>query len=247
VTAGRAAPRFLPLGDAGLVVEFGGDEISDAASAAVLGLRSALEREPVAGVRETVPTYRSLLVVYDPVPVGPAALRARLAAVIAGADAPLLPAGREVEIPTVYGGVHGPDLSEVAAQLGLSESQVAAIHSGTEYRVYMTGFSPGFPYMGTVPPAIRVPRLRSPRVRVPLRSVAMAGLQTGIYPTETPGGWRLLGRTPVRIYDAARQEPFLLEAGDRVRFTEISPPEYERLAPAAPDPARSSEGRRARP
>jgi len=231
VTGRAPGPRFRPLGDAGLVVEFGGDEISDAASAAVLALRSALERERLPGIRETVPTYRSLLVVYDSLCVGPSELRASIGALLAHSDTAPPPAGRRVEIPTAYGGIHGPDLAGVAAELGLSESQVVAIHCGTEYRVYMTGFSPGFPYMGTLPAAIRVPRLRSPRTRVPVRSVAIAGMQTGVYPTETPGGWRLLGRTPLRLYDPARSDPFLLEAGDRVRFVEISADEYERRGP----------------
>jgi len=231
VTGGAAAPRFLPLGDSGLVVEFGGDEISDAANGAVLALRATLEAERLPGVRETVPTYRSLLVVYDPACVGASELRALVTALLGQAGRVSLPAGRRIEIPTVYGGVHGPDLAGVAEETGLSESQVVAVHAGTEYRVYMTGFSPGFPYMGTLPPALRVPRLRSPRTRVPVRSVALAGMQTGVYPTSTPGGWRLLGRTPLRIYDPARPEPFLLEAGDHVRFAEISAEEYERLAP----------------
>ena len=236
MTAVGPEPRFLPLGDSGLVVEFGGDEISDAANEAVLALRTTLEARRLPGVRETLPTYRSLLVVYDPARVSASELRAAVTTLLGRTDRVSLPAGRRVEIPTVYGGTHGPDLASVAAELGMSESQVVAAHAGTEYRVYMTGFSPGFPYMGTLPPAIRVPRLRSPRTRVPVRSVAMAGMQTGVYPTSTPGGWRLLGRTPLRIYDPARPDPFLLEAGDHVRFVGISAEEYDRLAPVDESP-----------
>ncbi|HLJ62066.1 MAG TPA: 5-oxoprolinase subunit PxpB [bacterium] len=224
-------PQFRPLGDAGLVVEFGGDEISDAANAAVLALRRELDARPPAGVRETVPTYRSLLVVYDPASTSASEVRTAVTERLREADLMHLPAGRLIEIPTAYGGVHGPDLAGVAAETGLSEAQVVAVHTGAEYRVYMLGFSPGFPYMGTLPPPIRVPRLPSPRTRVPVRSVAMAGQQTGVYPTDSPGGWRLIGRTPLRIYDPLRSEPFLLDAGDRVRYAAISAEEYEQRAP----------------
>jgi len=238
------APRFLPLGDAGLVVEFGGDEISDLANAAVLALRLVVDAKPPRGVRETVPTYRSLLIVYDPVTTSPAELQLAVGDLLGETDPAHLPTGHLIEIPTAYGGVHGPDLADVAAETGLSESEVAAIHASTEYRVYMLGFSPGFPYMGTLPPSIRVTRLPSPRTRVPVRSVAMAGQQTGVYPTESPGGWRLIGRTPTRIYDPSRPDPFLLDAGDHVRYTAISPEDYDRHAPpdesmpTAPVPAR---------
>jgi len=134
----------------------------------------------------------------------------------------------------------GPDLAAVAQEAGLSEPEVIALHSGEEYRVFMLGFTPGFPYMGTLPPRLRVARLASPRIRVPGRSVAIAGLQTGVYPIESPGGWRLIGRTPLRIYDPSRANPFLLEAGNRVRFVPISEAEYERDpedAGASPPPA----------
>ncbi len=241
--ASPGAPRFLPLGDTGLVVEFGGDEISDAANAAVLALRAAIEAQPPAGLRETVPTYRSLLVVYDPLVTSVQDLGAAVRDRLAVADPARLPEGRLLEIPTAYGGAHGPDLAGVAAETGLSESQVVAAHTGAVYRVYMIGFTPGFPYMGTLPPPIRVPRLASPRTRVPVRSVAMAGQQTGVYPTDSPGGWRLIGRTPLLIYDPWRANPFLLDAGDRVRYVAISAAEYERRAPtdgtAAPSPTPS--------
>jgi len=238
-----AAPRFLPLGDCGVVVEFGGDEISDAANAVVLALRRALEAQSPDGVRETVPTYRSLLVVYDPAAATAGAVQAAVTALIGEADAAHLPVGRVIPIPTVYGGAYGPDLAGVAAEAGLSESQVVELHTGHEYRVYMLGFFPGFPYMGTLPPPLRVARLASPRTRVPVRSVAIAGQQTGVYPTESPGGWRLIGRTPVRIYDPSRERPFLLDAGDRVRYVAISAAQYERRAPAdesAPPPIPSA-------
>ncbi len=234
-------PRFRPLGDAGLVAEFGGDEISDEANAAVRALRHAVEALRPTGLLETVPTYRSLLIVYDPLRTTAPGIRSAVAEAAERADPARLHPGRLVEIPVAYGGTYGPDLAGVAAETGLKDSDVIALHAGQEYRVYMLGFAPGFPYMGILPPPLRVPRLASPRTRVPSRTVAIAGQQTGIYPTNSPGGWRLIGRTPLRIYDPARSAPFHLEAGDRVRFTPISPADYERQAPpeegVAPPPA----------
>jgi KipI family sensor histidine kinase inhibitor len=223
--------KLLPLGDWGVVAEFGGDEISDAANAAVLALRAVIDAERPPGVVEAIPTYRSLLVVFDPLRTTAAAVREAVTAASTRADPASLPAGRRIEIPVAYGGVHGPDLTALAEEVGLSEDGVIAAHTGTEYRVYMLGFSPGFPYMGTLPEVLRVPRLRSPRTYVPDRTVALAGQQTGVYPVASPGGWRLLGRTPLRIYDPSREAPFLLDAGDHVRFIAIGAGEYERRAP----------------
>jgi KipI family sensor histidine kinase inhibitor len=226
-----------PLGDGGVVAEFGGDEISDAANAAVLALRRALEADHPHGIVETLPTYRSLLVVFDPLRTTAAAVREAVLAAVPRADPASLPAGRLVTLPVAYGGAHGPDLASVAAEVGFSEAAVVAAHTGQEYRVYMLGFSPGFPYMGTLPEALRVPRLPSPRTHVPARTVGLAGQQTGVYPVPSPGGWRLIGRTPLRLYDPGREAPFLLDAGDRVRFTAISERDYERQAPADERPA----------
>jgi KipI family sensor histidine kinase inhibitor len=223
--------RLLPLGDMGLVAECGGDEISEAVNAAVRALRRAVDARRPAGVLEVVPTYRSLLVVYDPLRTTAPEIRRALEELAATANTEDLPAGRLIEIPVAYGEHYGPDLAAVAQEAGLTESAVAELHAGRAYRVYMLGFTPGFPYMGTLPSQLRVSRLSSPRTRVPGCSVAIAGLQTGIYPMESPGGWRLIGRTPLRIYDPARPDPFLLDAGDQARFVPISPAEYERRAP----------------
>ncbi len=135
-----------------------------------------------------------------------------------------------VTIPVAYGGDHGPDLEGLATAAGLSPQQVVALHTSVEYRVYMLGFSPGFPYLGQVPEAIAAPRLAEPRSHVPAGSVGIAGLQTGIYPQEGPGGWRLIGRTPVRLYNSTRAKPFLLQPGNRVRFRAVSKTEFDRLA-----------------
>jgi KipI family sensor histidine kinase inhibitor len=224
------AVRLLPLGDAGVIVQCGGDEFSDAVNAAVRALGRAVVAHPPEAVVEVIPTLRSLLVVYDPLRATAGEIGRTLREVIATAGSEEPPPGRLIEIPATYGGTHGPDLPAVAGEVGLTEAAVVALHAGREYRVYMLGFTPGFPYMGMLPPSLRVTRLPSPRTRVPGGSVAIAGLQTCVYSVESPGGWRVIGRTPLPLYDLSRRDPFLLEAGDRVRFVPISLDEYARRA-----------------
>lgn len=213
-------PRFLPAGDAALSIELA-DEIGEEVSATVARLDAALNAHPPAGLSETVPTYRSVLVYFDPLRLDPAELRQRaldaLSAVITGD----IGEPRRWEIPVVYGGDDGPDLIEVAARLGLTPERVVALHCGVEYRVYMIGFMPGFPYLGLAPPELNVPRLSTPRTRVPGGSVAIAMRQTCIYPYVSPGGWHLLGRTDFRPFDLQRDPPFRVEVGDRVRFIPV--------------------------
>ncbi|MCL5884289.1 MAG: 5-oxoprolinase subunit PxpB [Deltaproteobacteria bacterium] len=222
-----SAVRYLAAGEQGLVVEFG-DAIDPAVNARVQRLARVLSSRGVEGVLETVPTYRSLLVLFDPLVLP----RKRLAAVVEGLlDAPSgtdEPAGAPdvVELPVCYGGEFGPDLEFVARHSGLSPEEVISVHASPSYLVYMLGFTPGFPYLGGMPERIAVPRLASPRGKVPAGSVGIAGSQTGVYPVESPGGWRLIGRTPSRIFDPGAAEPFLLAAGDLVRFRPIDEEEY---------------------
>ena len=140
------------------------------------------------------------------------------------------PPGRRVELPCAYGGVHGPDLEEVARRLGLAPAEVVRLHAGAEHYVYFVGFTPGLPYMAGQPAELTIPRLDRPRVKTPPGSVAIGGTQTSIYSVESPGGFWLLGRTPVRLYDPAAPDPILLRAGDRVRFRPIEPAEFEAIA-----------------
>jgi KipI family sensor histidine kinase inhibitor len=208
-----------PLGDRGLVVEVAA-EASPEATARVLGAEAALARLP--GVVETVPGMCSVLLVYDPGLVAPADLAARAAVVAAEAPAARLAAGPVVEIPVVYGGAAGPDLDEVARARGLDAAKVVGLHSEPDYLVFMLGFAPGYAYLGELHPALRLPRRSSPRARVPSGSVAIADRFTGIYPHETAGGWHILGRTSVRVFDPGRREPFLLQPGARVRFRPVA-------------------------
>lgn len=222
-------PRFLSAGECALVVEFG-DSVSREANAKAVALAGALRDLSPAGVGEAVPSYRSVLVHYDPLRVGREALILRLQALLAEglADRPVEP--RRREIPTAYGGELGPDLASVAELVGLPEAEVVRLHAEQVYTVYMIGFLPGFPYLGLVPERIAVPRLEAPRLKVPAGSVAITGRQTGVYPVESPGGWRVIGRTPAPLFNPRRDPPTYLGPGDQVRFVPISAERFAELA-----------------
>lgn len=230
-------PRILPAGDQALLVEFP-SEVSRETNARVLGADTALRRLPA--VVETTPALRSVLVVYDPLRISFDALAEQAEACARAARPAAADEGRVHEVPVVYGGVDGPDLDEVAETCGLSADEVVRLHSEPTYHVFMLGFSPGYPYLGLLPPPLRLPRRASPRVRVPAGSVAIADAFVGIYPQETAGGWHVVGRTPLRLFDPARTPPALLSPGDRVRFvpTSAAAPAPARAHPALPSPRR---------
>jgi KipI family sensor histidine kinase inhibitor len=230
-----ALPRFLPAGDAALVVELG-DAIDEQVNGRVLALDAALARAGIPGIEETVPTYRSLLVIYEPDAIGHPELVHRLSALLEGLPpAVQAPAGRRWTLPVVYGGAFGQDLGFVAATHGLAEDEVIACHAGAEYRVHMIGFQPGFAYLGGLDPSLHTPRRADPRARVPAGSIAIGGQQTAVYSVEAPSGWHLLGRTPVRVFDLRRTEPFLLAPGDRVRFRPVPADAWDALTGRAAD------------
>lgn len=213
-------PGVQPLGEAGWTVTLG-DRVERATHERVLALAERLATSPPTGVLELVPGYATLTVFFDPAVADADALRLRLGELAA---APALPRETDapeppvVVLPTRY---DGPDLGEVAERTGLTRDQVIDLHSARVYRVYLLGFAPGFAYLGDLDAALVLPRRREPRPRVPAGSVAIAGAQTGVYPLATPGGWHLLGRTEVRLFDAAREPPALLHPGDRVRFEPV--------------------------
>jgi len=213
-------PRFLPAGDAALLVEFA-NEISEPVNRQVQALAHALALARRPGLGEAIPAYRSLLVYYDAQQLAYADVQEQVAALAARSQAITLPQPALKEIPVVYGGEFGPDIAFVAQHNNLSVEQVIRLHSAATYRVYMLGFSPGFAYLGGLPEALATPRLPTPRTRVPAGSVGIAGQQTGIYPQATPGGWRIIGRTPLRLFDPAQDPPTLLQAGDLVRFVPL--------------------------
>ena len=225
-----SAPRILPAGEAAVAVEFG-DGIDPRLNARVQALDRKLLSRPFAGFQEAVPTYRSLLVFFDPFRVEPGEVAEHLLELARDLSDEAPAAAPLKEVPTVY---DGEDLDKVAHDAGLSRSEVIAIHSGLEYRVYMLGFSPGFAYMGMLPAAIETPRMATPRTRVPAGSVAVAGRQTAVYPSATPGGWNLIGRSSLRLFDARSSPPTFFSPGDRVRFVSVSNVD-EAPAPGAMD------------
>ncbi|MDZ7589517.1 MAG: 5-oxoprolinase subunit PxpB [Rubrivivax sp.] len=227
--------RLLDAGDAAFTVEFG-NTVDPALLAAVQALDAGITREQASGglpgLIETMPTFRSLTVFFDPLLTGRAELIQALQPLFVAAEHAPPHDGRHWRLPVCYEGDAGPDLAATAAAAGTTVDEVVALHSGTEFRVYMLGFMPGFPFMGDLPERLRLPRRTQPRVRVPPGSVAIAGGLTAIYPWESPGGWHLLGRCPVRLFDAERDSPSLLAVGDRVRFEPVPTAEYRRLEAA---------------
>jgi KipI family sensor histidine kinase inhibitor len=217
--------RFLPIGERGLTVELG-NEISIAINAQVRALAIGIEAAGIPGLTEVIPTYRSIGVEYDPLVTTFEDMQARIREVAAHLDPQGLGTPKLVQIPTVYGGEYGPDLPFVAEHAGLSVADVIRLHTGTEYHVYMLGFTPGYVYLGGLPERLHTPRLSSPRIRVPRGSVAVGGSQTGIYPVESPGGWRLIGRTYLTLFDPSKEIPTLMLPGDKVRFVPIGEADY---------------------
>jgi KipI family sensor histidine kinase inhibitor len=229
----KGTPRFLEAGEGGLVVEFG-EVIDPDVNRRVVALDRALSAARPPGMVETVPTYRSLLVVFDPLVLARRDLRAVIEDLLAHHDGEAAPS-RLWRVPVCYGGEHGVDLADVAALHGLTPEEVVALHSGAEYRVYMIGFNPGFVYLGGLPERLRTSRRPDPRLRIPPRSVSIGGIQAGLCPPfEMPSGWHLIGQTPVRTFDPARAgEPVLFRPGDRIRFHPVGPADYDDLARAA--------------
>ncbi len=214
---------IYPCGDSALTVKVG-NGISEEIHRRVFALFSALEQACISGVTELVPTYDSLCVHFDPAVVSPMEMVSRLKAfeLFASAETPALE-GRLVRIPVCYGGTYGPDLQTVAQHAGMREEDVIRLHSGTTYLTYMLGFLPGFAYLGGMDERIACPRLQSPRTQIPAGSVGIAGKQTGIYPLASPGGWQLIGRTPLKLFHFTETgAQFLLSAGDSVVFYPIS-------------------------
>lgn len=220
--------RFLSCGDSALTVELGQD-ICPETNARVTALCRMLDEAALPGVCELVPTYCALTVQYDPAVLPAAKLIPLLEGFCARLDGAQVQSGGLVELPVLYGGFCGPDLSFVAQHAGMTEQQIIDIHSAADYLIYMLGFTPGFPYLGGMDARIAVPRLSSPRVKIPAGSVGIAGEQTGVYPIASPGGWQIIGRTPLKLFDPGREQPFLLSAGQTVRFVPIDEAEYRRL------------------
>ena len=213
------------MGDRGLLLEFG-DEISSEVNEKVRRMALAIPAEAIEGIIETIPTYRSLLIIYNPLILFLNNLKEKLLRIEDGLKQTPFPEPKLTRIPVVYGGTCGPDLEGVAKYHQISAEDVIQLHCSKPYFIYMIGFMPGFPYMGELPDVLVTPRLKTPRLSVPAGSVAIAQKQTGIYPMESPGGWQIIGRTPTKMFDPEREPPALLQMGDLVQFYQISEKEF---------------------
>ena len=225
----RPVPRIRVAGTGGLVVEFG--SVVDAGlNRLVMALDARVRAAARPGVIETVPTYRSLLVIFDPLVADRRALADALASLAADLRPDDEAPARVWTVPVAYGVAFGEDLESVAALHGLDADEVVRIHAEADYRVFMIGFAPGFAYLGGLPDVLHTPRRLDPRQRIPAGSVTVGGLQAAVTSIAAPSGWHLLGRTPLRTFDLRRPEPFLFRPGDRVRFRQISTDEFARLS-----------------
>jgi KipI family sensor histidine kinase inhibitor len=226
-----ARAQFQRASDQSLLIYFG-RQITLDAHERVRKFLQLLGSEPVEGVRNLHPAYCSVLIKFDPLKRRHEELEKTLQKYLARLDGVTLPEPRQVEIPVCYGGEFGADLKDVSAMLAMTPEQVVELHSSVNYIVYFLGFVPGFAYLGELPKALATPRLPTPRRAVPPGSVGIAGNQTGVYPVATPGGWRLLGRTPISMFRPEQNGLSLLSIGDRVRFSPISPEQFAALEPA---------------
>ena len=213
--------KIRPCGDSTLLVEIG-NVISPQIHKKVRSLFLALEKESIHGINDLLPTYCAILIYYDYRLINFAQIKEKIETLSEHLKELPQEKAKTVEVPTVYGGKYGPDLKAVAQHNSLTLQEVIDIHSNTVYPVYMIGFTPGFPYLGGMSDKIITPRLESPRAFIHAGSVGIAGNQTGIYPQESPGGWRIIGRTPLRLFDAHRQPPCLLNPGDFMQFMPIN-------------------------
>ncbi len=218
-------PRFLCAGDRALVVEFG-QEIDEGINQKVYDLACALKEHRIEGIGETIPTFRSLLVYYDRNRISVDKVKAFLNQILGEMKEKSQSALRIWRIPCCYSTRFGKDLHDLEKYTGLSKEEIISLHSSAKYRIYMMGFLPGFAYLGGMNSRLSMPRLSTPRTRIPAGSVGIAGGQTGIYPLDSPGGWRLIGETPMRMYDPGREDPILCRAGDYIQFFPIGIDEY---------------------
>ena len=220
--------RILTAGDSSLLIEFG-KEINPEINRKIAATVQLMRDQQIEGVVDVIPAFCSLLINYDPRVIGYKEIKERMQGLLkietqAGAERK-----KVFEIPVCYGGEFGPDLAYIAEHAGLTEEEVIEIHSSRDYLIYMLGFLPGFCYLGGLDERIFTPRLANPRLKIDAGSVGIGGSQTGIYPLDSPGGWQLMGKTPVKTYDPNREVPILVEAGDYIRFIPVDEEEYNRI------------------
>ena len=221
--------QYRLAGDCGLLVEFG-TGIDPKVNTRVRTMAAAMEARRLEGVTEIVPTYRSIALTYDPTRTAPEKICRQIEALQSDLSTLAMPTPRVVEIPVCYGGKFGPDIDNIGTGADLSQEDVIRIHSTPAYLIYMVGFTPGFPFLGGLDERLHTPRLETPRLSVPRGSVGIANNQTGMYPVPSPGGWQIIGRTPLNLFRPYHKNPFLYRAGDQIRFRPVDPDEYQAIA-----------------
>lgn len=220
--------KILTAGDSALLIEFE-QKIAPEINAQITAFVHLLKEQHIEGVTDLIPAFASLLINYDPRVIGYKDLKARIEELLKIEVSEEASGARVFEIPVCYGGEYGPDIANIAENAGLSEQEVIDIHCSKDYLIYMLGFLPGFVYLGGLDERIHTPRLANPRISIPAGSVGIAASQTGIYPLNSPGGWQLLGMTPVKTYDPERETPILVEAGDYIRFVPVTEEEFLKI------------------
>lgn len=221
--------RFLKAGDSSLIIELG-NKISPIINYNLKKITDYLDSLKHPAIKDLLPTYRSVIVYYDPLLISFEEIKDIVEKNCKTDDTSVDSMKKFiVEIPVLYGGEYGPDIENIATHNNLSIEEVIKIHTSGEYLVYMLGFTPGFPYLGGMDKRIATPRLKTPRTKIPGGSVGIAGEQTGVYPIESPGGWQLLGRTPLNFFDPNNEKPFLINAGEYIKFVQISEDEYHKI------------------
>ncbi len=220
--------RIRISGDRAILAEYG-DAIDERVNEKVRTVTELLRQSSVEGIDLILPAYRSIGICFDPLVISVADIEKLLVNLESGLDSATIPEARTVEIPVCYGGEYGPDIDFVAEHNGIDPEEVIRLHSAAPYRIFTIGFAPGFFYLGGLEPRLHTPRMKTPRAMVPAGSVGIAETQTGAYPIDSPGGWRIIGRTPLRLFDASRPEPFFYQAGDSIRFIPISPETYRHI------------------
>jgi len=220
--------QIIPVGDAAILIKTG-TEISPETNLEIRKLMHIFEQSILSGLLELVPAYTDILVYYDPYRIGFEEMCSMIRDAAAQRSGMILPCPQILHVPVLYGGEYGPDLPEVASRSKLTENEVIEIHTSVDYLVYMLGFTPGFCYLGGLNPKIAAERRQSPRLQIPAGAVGIAGKQTGVYPVESPGGWQIIGRTPLRMFDAMRNTVFLVSMGDYIRFYAIDQQGFKRI------------------
>ncbi len=220
--------QYLICGDSALNIEFG-NEISEEINKKIRAASALIENREISGISEVVPTYRSLMIHYDPLIIEYEELISILKWIEENIKNVELYSPEIIEIPVLYGGQYGPDIENVAMHNKLTVEEVIKIHTSAEYLIYMLGFTPGFPYLGGMDKRIATPRLHSPRTKIPAGSVGIAGEQTGIYPVQSPGGWQLIGSTPIELFNPDSENPILLKSGNHIVFKSIDEEEYMKI------------------